>query len=106
MLSLLDSRALPAQRLDSSASAKASEPSTLASLLKGTAGVVTGINREHPAATRILELGFLEGSRVMLCHLAPVSRDPMVFFINGLRIALRKSEAAAVYVTISDSSVE
>jgi len=58
------------------------------------------IDHEHPATKRLLDLGFLPGTEVLVVRRAPL-RDPVVFELRGNRMALRRAEASRVLVTSS-----
>jgi ferrous iron transport protein A len=47
---------------------------------------------------RLLELGFVEGATVEILHEGPLGRDPIAVRLNNNTIALRRSEAMAVFV--------
>lgn len=49
-------------------------------------------------AQRLLELGFVQGERVRCLSLAPFGGDPILVQIGFTRFALRKNEAARVFV--------
>lgn len=49
---------------------------------------------------RLLEMGFLEGSRVEVLHVAPFGGDPIAVRVRGSIVALRRSEANAVEVSV------
>ena len=51
-----------------------------------------------PIATRMMELGLLEGSRVEVLHQAPLSHDPIAIRVRGTLIALRLNEADLIEV--------
>ena len=48
---------------------------------------------------RLLEIGFLEGAAVEVLHEGPLGRDPIAIRLNDARVALRRREAMAVFVT-------
>ncbi len=45
---------------------------------------------------RLLELGFVEGAAVELLHEGLLGRDPIAVRVDGVTIALRRAQAAAV----------
>ena len=54
---------------------------------------------EGPEAdcNRLLDLGFTPGEEVMVTHVAPLG-DPLVIRVRGALLALRKREAAWIFV--------
>jgi ferrous iron transport protein A len=65
---------------------------TLVDLRRGESGVVDRIDLPNDDARRLMELGFLPGTRVTAGHSAP-GGDPRVFQVDGSEIALRKETA-------------
>ena len=49
-------------------------------------------------ASRLMEMGLLEGSEITLVHQAPFSGDPIAVRVRGALIALRRAEANLVWV--------
>ena len=47
---------------------------------------------------RLLELGFLEGAEVSILHEGLIGRDPIAVRVNGSTVALRRSEAMAIFI--------
>jgi Fe2+ transport system protein FeoA len=62
-------------------------------------GVVIGIDGEPVSRRRLLEAGFVVGSKVRFLMTTPF-RDPLVFSLRGTSIALRKNEARCVRVRL------
>jgi Fe2+ transport system protein FeoA len=58
----------------------------------GQSGIIQKIHGQGPNIQRLLELGFIEGKRVSLIRFAPFG-DPMNIEFEGMRLALRRSEA-------------
>lgn len=48
---------------------------------------------------RLLEFGFVEGARVEVLHEGPLGGNPIAVKVDGMRIALRRSEAMNVILT-------
>jgi ferrous iron transport protein A len=65
---------------------------TLVDLRRGESGVVAGIDLPADDARRLMELGFLPGTRVTAGQSAP-GGDPRVFQVDGSEIALRSETA-------------
>jgi ferrous iron transport protein A len=75
----------------------------LGELRRGQAGVIVSVDTDGPVggfAPRLLEMGFLEGSRVEVVHEAPWGKDPIVVRVRGALIALRRQEANQVRIEI------
>jgi ferrous iron transport protein A len=66
--------------------------STLVDLRRGEAGVVDRLDLPADDARRLMELGFLPGTRVTAGQSAP-GGDPRVFQVDGSEIALRRETA-------------
>lgn len=58
----------------------------------GEEGILDRINLPEEFARRLMELGFVPGSRVRAVHKAP-GGDPRVFHVDGTQIALRRETA-------------
>ena len=69
----------------------------LAALRAGEGGLVQPGGSEHPAVQRLLAMGLLPGTEVVVIQVAPLG-DPMEIGFGGLRLSLRKSDASAVQV--------
>ncbi|MEN9826583.1 MAG: hypothetical protein RI953_2328 [Pseudomonadota bacterium] len=52
----------------------------------------------HPLSERLLELGLQTGEFVKIVHEAPLSGDPIVLEVCGTKLALRREEAALIFV--------
>lgn len=61
----------------------------------GAAGGPDGLSAEE-IELRLLEFGFVEGAHVEVLHEGPISGDPIAVRVDGMRIALRRSEAMNV----------
>ena len=71
----------------------ARHPETLLDLRKGEEAILDRIDLPEDIAQRLMELGFLPGSRVAASFRAP-GGDPRVFRVDGTEIALRCETAA------------
>lgn len=71
----------------------------LGTLRKGGRGHITRLG-DAPLnlVTRLMEMGFLEGSEVEVVHEAPFGRDPIAVRVRGTLVALRRQEANWVWV--------
>jgi Fe2+ transport system protein FeoA len=72
---------------------KINEPSTLVDLRKGEEAVLEQLDLPADDAQRLMELGFLPGTRLSVAHSAP-GGDPLVFRVDGAEVALRRETAA------------
>ncbi|MEY4065432.1 MAG: hypothetical protein RIR26_1640 [Pseudomonadota bacterium] len=70
----------------------------LKDLKKNSAATILDVRSGHPLSERLLEMGLVAGERVEILHEAPLSRDPIVVFCCGTRLALRRNEAELVTV--------
>lgn len=73
--------------------------SSLVDLRKGDAAVLDHIELPGEEARRLMELGFLPGSRIIAGFSAP-GGDPRVFQVDGSEIALRRETAKRLKVTL------
>ena len=73
------------------------ETCSLAALRAGERGRVRPGNADHPAAPRLLAMGLLPGTEVEAVRVAPLG-DPVEIAFRGMRLSLRKADAAAVQV--------
>jgi ferrous iron transport protein A len=76
---------------------------TLAELAPGQEGVLLAIDLPEADATRLMELGFLPGNRVVAGRRAP-GGDPRVFRVDGTEIALRKETARHLRLSVVEPS--
>ena len=77
---------------------------SLMDLRKGDAAILEGIDLPTEDARRLMELGFVPGTRITAGNSAP-GGDPRVFQVDGSEIALRRDTARRLTVRI-DESVE
>ena len=75
---------------------------TLVDLQKGDAAVLDHIELPVEDARRLMELGFLPGSRITAGYSAP-GGDPRVFQVDGSEIALRRVTARHLKVRLENS---
>lgn len=71
------------------------QPATLAELPPGAEAVLGAIELPEADARRLMELGFVPGTRVTAARCAP-GGDPRVFRVDGSEIALRRETARHV----------
>ena len=65
---------------------------SVADLQKGEEGTLDRIDLPEDVAGRLMELGFLPGSRIVGANQAP-GGGPLVYRVDGTEIALRKETA-------------
>ncbi len=71
---------------------------SLADLVPGERGIVTGFQTTGPLVQRLMHLGVIEGQAFTVIRTAPMG-DPIEIEILGYRLSLRRSEACAVSVS-------
>ncbi len=76
---------------------------TLVDLRRGDAAILDRIDLPVDDARRLMELGFLPGTRVTAGLSAP-GGDPRVFRVDGSEIALRRETARRLKVRIEKAS--
>ena len=69
----------------------------LSELKTGERGVIVKVNGHGGFRKRIIEMGFVRGSKVKVILNAPL-RDPIEYEIIGYKISLRREEAAKIEV--------
>ena len=69
----------------------------LSELALGQRGVIADVTGQDAVASRLAEMGVLEGEEIELVARAPLG-DPLEFSIRGYRLSLRKAEAARVLI--------
>ncbi len=70
---------------------------SLAELGSGERARVRPFAADHPAARRLLAMGLLPGTEVVVVQVAPLG-DPVEIEFLGMRLSLRKADASAVGV--------
>jgi ferrous iron transport protein A len=76
----------------------------------GDRGVIVDVRAEthlgdhgvdvHELQRRLLEFGFVEGAHIELLHEGAIRRDPIAVRLDDMRIALRRRDAADVWVLL------
>jgi Fe2+ transport system protein FeoA len=72
-------------------------PGSLMDLHRGDVAILDGIDLPGEEARRLMELGFLPGTRITAGRSAP-GGDPQVFQVDGSEIALRRETARRLKV--------
>lgn len=75
----------------------------LDTLLPGTTGVISDVPGAGPIDRRLLDLGLLPGTSILVLRRAPLG-DPTEFELRGYRLCLRRSEAARVRVAVNGAN--
>jgi ferrous iron transport protein A len=70
---------------------------SLASLDPGSVAVILDVDRSSPEGRRLLDLGFVPDTEVRVLTRAPLG-DPMVYYLRGTHLCLRRTEADRVRV--------
>ena len=70
----------------------------------GYKAVISGFD-EDLIPVKMLEMGLLPGNEVLVKRISPLG-DPMHIRVSGLDMALRKDEAAGVFVDANSSKKE
>ncbi len=69
---------------------------TLGDTAIGTRVTVVGFRQDAPSR-RLLEMGFVPGTEVLVVRSAPLG-DPIEYAVMGGRVAMRRTDAAAILV--------
>jgi len=74
----------------------------LSELEPGDKGVVVKIGGNSSTRRRIMDMGVVRGTKVLLVRRAPLG-DPIELEIRDYNLSLRKREADNIYVELEDS---
>lgn len=69
------------------------EVTTLAELPLDTPARVTAVDARHDVIHRLMEMGLVRGTTVVVRKLAPLG-DPMELWVRGYALSIRRAEAA------------
>jgi ferrous iron transport protein A len=72
--------------------------STLDTLASGQWGTIVDLDGDDGITRRLMELGFLPGTRVEVIGFAPLG-DPVAVFVRGSRMAIRLRDARRIRVS-------
>lgn len=72
-------------------------------LRRGEAGILDRLELPEEDARRLMELGFLPGSRITAALSAP-GGDPRIFEVDGSEVALRRETAVRLKLRPSPSA--
>jgi Fe2+ transport system protein FeoA len=78
-------------------------PTPLSRLSPGEHGVVCAIDPGSPIGRRLIDLGFVPGTPICVVRRAPLG-DPVAYELRGMRLCLRRSEAARISVWPTDDA--
>ncbi len=70
-------------------------------LKAGQRGVVVRVGGKGPVKRRMMDMGLVPGTDVQVVRVAPLG-DPIEFTVKGYSLSLRKSEAEAIQVEVTD----
>jgi len=70
---------------------------TLDQFVPGEGGRIVRIDAGPGISRRLMELGLVPGTQVVLVRSAPLG-DPLEVAVGGLHLSLRRSEAAGIHV--------
>jgi ferrous iron transport protein A len=73
------------------------EITPLAALPVGAHGLITAVRAGDSVGERLLDLGLLPGTPIVLLRRAPLG-DPSIYELRGYQLCLRRSEAERVSV--------
>ena len=73
----------------------------LSQLKKGEKGIILEVNSDE-IPLKLLEMGCLPGNLVSLFQIAPLG-DPLFFYINDSRVAIRKETADNIEIALENS---
>ena len=80
-------------------------PATLVDLRRGDAAILGDIDLPGDDARRLMELGFLPGTRITAGQSAP-GGDPRVFQVDGSEVALRRETARRLKVRLDGTKTD
>ena len=69
---------------------------TVADMVPGETGIILGFLDDH-LSSKLLEMGFLPGTSVMLNFRAPLG-DPICVSVSGFDLSLRIDEASTISI--------
>ncbi|HHY39576.1 MAG TPA: ferrous iron transport protein A [Clostridia bacterium] len=73
----------------------------LASLPVGREATVRYVSPDAPSYRRILDLGLVGGTKVKVIRSSPFG-DPRAYLVRGAVVALRREDAQAIMVEVTD----
>ncbi|OGW82128.1 MAG: iron transporter FeoA [Omnitrophica bacterium GWA2_52_8] len=73
----------------------------LSQLKPSQTGVVQGYEGENDLYERLMELGIVPGTEILVKRYAPFG-DPMEVIVRGYRISIRKKDAQQILVALKE----
>ena len=70
---------------------------TIYNLKPGNKGLIQEVACDAKLAKRLLALGFVEGTEIVVKNTAPLG-DPIIVNLRGTDLALRKKDAKLIYI--------
>lgn len=71
-------------------------------LKPGATGIIKAFAEEDGLTDQLREMGFAEDISIEIMHESPIGKDPMVVQVGAMIIALRRQEAAHIFVQLTD----
>ncbi|GAA0126954.1 MULTISPECIES: ferrous iron transport protein A [Clostridium] len=78
---------------------------TLQDLKPGDIGFIKNIHCDKKLSKRLLALGFVEGTKVLMKQTAPLG-DPIIINVRGTNLAIRKKDAKTIDIDLNNNSNE
>ena len=79
--------------------------SVLSELKVGETGILVALNLPESVQNHLMHMGFVPNAWVKVLRRAP-ARDPTVYSVDGMEIALRHETAGAIRIRPADSAIE
>lgn len=76
---------------------------TLDKLPVGSAGIITKVGGTGPLRCRLLDMGLIPKTKVMVRKVAPMG-DPIELYLRGYTLTIRKEDAADIEVTALETA--
>jgi len=76
---------------------------SLDQLSPGQRGIVWRVGGKQPIRRRFMEMGFVQGARILVERVAPLG-DPVAYRVKRTHLSLRKADAAFILVKRENGS--
>lgn len=76
---------------------------TLDMLETGKSAVITAVGGDGPLRCRLLDMGLIPKTRVMIRKVAPMG-DPIELFLRGYELTIRLDDAKQIEITPDDET--
>lgn len=83
----------------------ASDANRLDQLPTGTAAIIRHVGCERSVARRLMEMGLLPGTEVVVTRVAPMG-DPLQLRVRDYALSIRRAEAAGVEIELLAEAAE